>query len=230
VNADNDFFSTKNDEGASDAVHRTREVRDRVGRWPSPTIVVGLPKAGTVSLAKFFRCGGIEKVVHHRCNHRACGAIIQRNLASGKNPFANTGRQDVYTQIDVELNVAKGLPCFFPQIEALLEIHRAHPNSTFLLNTRNVDNWIRSLRGWGRMDQRLVMCNISGLPQGRGESDEELRKFFWDHVQRIRKFVDKFPSHRLVHVKIDSPEAAKTLQDAFGIDAKCWEHHNRNAG
>eukprot|EP00548_Thalassiothrix_antarctica_P015810 CAMPEP_0194176928 /NCGR_PEP_ID=MMETSP0154-20130528/10794_1 /TAXON_ID=1049557 /ORGANISM="Thalassiothrix antarctica, Strain L6-D1" /LENGTH=92 /DNA_ID=CAMNT_0038891319 /DNA_START=46 /DNA_END=324 /DNA_ORIENTATION=+ len=71
------------------------------------------------------------------------------------------------------------------------------------------------------------MCNITGLPKGVGNKDEELKSFFLDQIKRIHSFVRKFPSHRLVTVAIDSPNAGGTLQDAFGIDKRCWGHYNK---
>lgn len=205
------------------------QMRERVGRWPNPTIVVGFPKAGTSSIAAYFRCGGIENIAHHRCNNRACGAIIQKNVEARRNPFVQTGRRDVYVQIDVELNVEKGLPCYFPQVEALHEIHRAHPNSTFLLNTRNVDDWVHSVREWAGMGRRLAICNITGLPPGVGTEYGDLKAFYLAQIDRIHRFVDQYPSHPLVEIPIDSPEAGYILQGAFGIDSRCWGHHNSNA-
>ena len=198
-----------------------------VGKWPNPTIVVGLPKAGTSSLAEYFRCGGVEKVAHYMCLARACGAIIKQNIMSGRNPLFRTGRANVYSQIDVELNVARGMPCYFPQVEALEEIHKAHPNSTFVLNQRNVDDWVKSVQAWARMDHRLALCNITGLPAGQGRHKKELKFFYASQVSRVRRFVAKYPSHRLVEVVIDSPDAGQVLESAFGISKRCWGHHNR---
>ena len=209
-------------------IEATPEIRQKVGQWPNPLLVVGLPKAGTSSIAEYFRCGGIEKVAHHKCLNRACGAIIQKNLQAGRSPLFATGKNDVYVQIDVELNVDKGLPCFFPQIEALEDLHHAHPNSTLLLNTRDINAWVRSVRAWAGMDTRLSKCNITGLPAGKGLKERELKRFFSNQALRVAKFVDRFPSHQLVNVKIDSPDAGEVMETAFGISRTCWGHHNNN--
>mmetsp|Transcript_29261 Transcript_29261/g.41422 ORF Transcript_29261/g.41422 Transcript_29261/m.41422 type:complete len:282 (+) Transcript_29261:115-960(+) len=207
----------------------TNKIRKLVGQWPNPLIVVGLPKAGTNSIAEYFRCGGIQNVAHNKClNHDFCGSTIQQNILAGQNPLLNTGNADVYVQIDVELDVTKGLPCYFPQIEALDSIHRAHPNSTFLLNTREVNGWIRSVRKWAQMDARLSRCNITGLPSGKGLKERELKRFFSNQQLRIKRFVDRHTSHRLVQVQIDSANAGELMEEAFGIDKQCWGHHNKN--
>jgi hypothetical protein len=229
ADADDDQIQPEDSEDLQPTFVTTNEIRNKVGRWPNPTIVVGFPKAGTSSIAAYFRCGGIENVVHHRCMNRACGAIIQKNIEAGRNPFLGTGKADVYIQIDVELNVDRGLPCYFPQIEALQQIHRAHPNSTFILNTRDVHDWVQSLRSWAGMANRLVKCNITGLPAGSGTTDSELRMLYFSHLGRVRRFVKRFPSHRLIEVPIDVPEAGPIMEAAFGIDSeRCWGHHNSN--
>jgi hypothetical protein len=212
--------------------HRPRSSQQQVSSieyWPNPIIVVGLPKSGTNSIASYFRCGGIERVSHHRCLNRACGSIIRKNVLEGRKPLSNTGRANVYAQMDVEFDPTRGLPCYFPQIEALEQIHAAHPQSTFILNTRNTTRWVESLRAWSGMDRRLASCNITGLPEGVGLSDSELMDFYESHTKRIREFVEQHPSHRLVEVVIDSPDAGQVLQDAFGISESCWGHENGNA-
>lgn len=234
--------------------------KNKVGRWPQPILVVGLPKAGTVSLRNYFECGNevhhvdggvplasntsvqsyIEspiKVSHHRCSGRFCGGIIQKNmknqhLSSRFSPLRKTGTHDVYTQLDVEANVDLGRPCYFPQIQALNNIHKYHPNSTFILNIRNVTDWIGSIRSWHNMDIRLSKCNIPNFPSSTNDrpTEEELTKFYNDHISYIRSFVQQYPSHRLVEIHLDhgDDEVGGILEQEFGILRSCWGKKNVN--
>ena len=55
--------------------------------------------------------------------------------------------------------------------------------------------------------------------------------FYLEQAQRIRKFVEANPSHTLVEVPIDKPEAGKIMEDAFGISSEaCWRKRNVNDG
>lgn len=119
--------------------------------WPNPAIVAGLPKSGTKSIADYFKCG-CYNVSHYTCNaerkrglsNSTCGTIIRGNVIAGVDPLLNTGDMDVYAQLDVT-DHAK---CYYPQIDALEEIHRHHPNSTFILNTRDPEDWLESGNRW----------------------------------------------------------------------------------
>ena len=51
----------------------------------------------------------------------------------------------VWSQIDFE---SCDQECFFPQKDNLKEIHEQHPNATFVLTMRPVQNWIKSVNGW----------------------------------------------------------------------------------
>lgn len=69
------------------------------------------------------------------------------------------------------------------------------------------------------------------LPRGKGGDDEEMIAFYHRQAERIRQFVAENPSHTLVEVAIDKPEAGKIMEDAFGISAEaCWGKRNVNDG
>lgn len=195
--------------------------------WPNPTIVVGLPKMGTKTIHDYFVCGNINRVSHYRCaDNIKCGQVIYENSLENKPPLHGTGAYNIYTQLDITANTTEGLPCFYPQVELLEELHNHHPHSTLILNKRNVTAWVASVERWFGMQERLVQCNITGFGVGVGGTTEELKKFYESQVKRVRNFCKRYPTHRLVEVDIDSPTAGQVMQDAFGIDKTCWAHTN----
>ena len=43
------------------------------------------------------------------------------------------------------------------------------------------------------------------------------------HLQKVREFVESHPSHKLIEIDVDDPDAATILVDAFhGFRTKCW--------
>lgn len=201
-------------------------------QWPdTPTIVVGMPKAGTNSIRAYFKeCGGVRRVGHYNCGGRPCGYLVKSNIEQGFAPFARTKGYNVFTQLDIEADVQKGQVCYFPQIEALEEIHKAHPNATLLLNTRNLDNWAKSVRAFSGMGDRLTRCNITGFPPGVGSTDEQLKDLYVQQIHRVQTFVLKYPSHKLVQVAIDEPSAGEIMEASFGFNRSCWGHANARSG
>lgn len=129
--------------------------------------------------------------------------------------------------------------CSYPQITNLDEIHAAYPNATFILNLRPVEKWIRSVSKWtgdrrrsgtGYLRQVLTRCDFPGLPAGKGGDDADLEAFYNGHSDRVREFVRRHPSHKLVEVNIEEADAAKVMEEAFGISYECWAVRNASPG
>jgi hypothetical protein len=208
----------------------SKNVPHSSAQWPNPTLVVGLPKVGTRTIYDYFVCGNMTRVSHYRCaDNIKCGLLIYDNVVQHKPPLFGTGAYDVYTQLDITAytNTSNNLTCYYPQVELLEELDRHYPSSTFILNQRNVTAWVKSVKRWFSLHERLIQCNITGFGTGVGLSDEELVKFYNDQSRRVREFVDRHPTHRLVEVEIDQPSAGQVMEDAFGIDRSCWGHGNK---
>mmetsp|Transcript_14160 Transcript_14160/g.30960 ORF Transcript_14160/g.30960 Transcript_14160/m.30960 type:complete len:407 (+) Transcript_14160:631-1851(+) len=202
----------------------------------SPTLVMGLPRMGTASLREFFSCIGL-KTSNQFCsghgglrNLSTCSQIIQSNVMRGLPAFHETGDYEVYTQMGLEYISSAAEDshdfCYFPQIEALEEIHAQYPDATFVLNTRNVFKWLESVNGHMDLAKRLALCNITGYLQTDVTSPSDLLLLYSLHEKRIKDFVEQNPSHRLVEIDIDSPDAGKVLVQKFGGDASCWGQKN----
>lgn len=202
--------------------------------WPNPALVMGLPKAGTKSIADYFKCG-CYNVSHYTCNAERkrgvkdslCGQIIESNIVSGVDPLLNTGDMDVYAQLDV---TNERYTCYYPQMDALEELHKHHPNSTFILNTRNVNNWLDSVNRWGSMRKRFHECNLTDLPTGVGDVDEDMIAFFGKQVDRVRDFCRRHPSHALVEIDVESVSTGAKLESIFGIPSDCWGKNDHLGG
>jgi hypothetical protein len=192
-----------------------------------PILVMGMPKTGTTSIQRFFQCNRTD-VSHWMCSVKdrneltMCGKIIQSNIEQGLPPF-HTMNHAVYAQMDY---VDYDGSCYFPQVEALEELHKYYPNATMILNTRNITKWVASVRNYHQMGQRFVSCNMTGLPSGVGDRDKELIEFVERHYENIRRFVRRHPSHRLVEIDIESDESADIMTKTFHVPAHCWGHAN----
>jgi hypothetical protein len=217
---------------------------------PKPFINVGFPKAGSTSLNSFFLCGGI-KSSHFLCQgpdklREYCGKCMQDAISQGLPPLKTCGAYEAFTQLDISLQKLKRgkkthvsakastqKRCYWPQVEALDEIHNEAPNATFILNFRNKRTWVKSLSNWYKADKRMMECNITGSPAVPPELSNTtttrvwLEEFFCNQVERVRDFVAKHPSHALIEVDIEDPAAGEFLSQVFEIDEKCWLHTNK---
>jgi len=201
-----------------------------------PILVMGLPKSGTTSINEFFVCNGY-KTSHQFCGGKGgsrniafCGSIIKSNVEHGYPALFQTGYYDVYTQLDVEMKIGSveesSGECYFPQVEALDEIHAEFPKATFILNTRDISKWYKSVSGHGRMVERLALCDMPGFPPSNEVKEEDFIKLYESQITRIKSFVKNHPSHKLIEIKIDEDDSGRVMVDNFGGDMSCWKQTN----
>jgi len=203
-------------------------------KLPTPVISLGFPKTATTSIFHYFHCGKFPSS-HYRCANKLsskkagrfrCGDCVQNNIAIGNPIFKSCGSFDVWAEINSSNIYDKVPTIFLPQVEHLDAIHKNYPEATFVLTKRDPEKWISSVMNWNELHQIFINTNITGLPAGSGKTSDELRKFFKGHMKRVRKFVRRHPSHTLIEVDIDDENVGNILEDAFGIDAKCWSQSN----
>uniref|UniRef100_A0A7S1BHW9 Sulfotransferase domain-containing protein n=1 Tax=Corethron hystrix TaxID=216773 RepID=A0A7S1BHW9_9STRA len=211
---------------------------------PLPYIVVGMPKSGTTSIHEYFSCGKRHRASHFICKGKThacpsclpnvCAVCMQNNLMNNgpTSPLLQgCGTWDVFTELDacMMLKNPENPVCYYPQVTDLEGIHASYPSATFILNLRNVDQWISSVGRYKDLARCLVNCDITDvLPRGIGGTTDELHKFYTDHTERVREFVKKRPTHQLVEVNIDEDIAGKQMEKIFGIPAECFGHANQN--
>ena len=119
------------------------------------------------------------------------------------------------------------------------EIHQENPDATFVLPFRDIAAWYHSITNWppkelnlkwklAMLNEQMKNANISGFPSGKGKDEDEFAEWFCNHVQNIRDFVIKYPSHALVDYDISDPNVSEILGSAFGIKSECWGQANAN--
>jgi hypothetical protein len=203
---------------------------------------MGLMKAGTTSILSYFKCGmdgNATQFSHYDCiadNNNpnnigmACGKRMRRNIEKAHKPaFHGMDQFDVYAELDAQ-ELSGGMT--LPQWRFLQEIHDHFPHATWILNLRNPRQWLDSVDRWKDLRQRFVDNSYyPDFVKGKGQTDDEMLDFYNRQAQRIRDFVRDHPSHILVEVPIDRPEAGQILEDAFGISHnECWSNRNVNNG
>jgi hypothetical protein len=215
-------------------------IRPEKLKLATPIIVMGLMKAGTTSIFGYFKCGldpRHSKLSHYNCNDPAftkhgimsCGKRMRRNVTGRNNhtAFHTMDMFHLYSELDgQETNGGISVP----QWHFIQAIHDNFPNATWILNLRDPHDWLKSINRWQDLRQRFIDNPFEpDLPIGVGDDDNDMIKFYNAQAQKIRDFAAEHPSHNLVEVQIDSPEAGEVMEDAFGISADaCWKKRNGN--
>jgi hypothetical protein len=106
-------------------------------------LLVGLAKAGTTSVGGFFQRAGYN-TCDFQCrdiifNVPTLACCMWQAQQEHKPLLASCGGDEIemYAQMDTMGWPENGF-CFFPQINALDDLHGEHPNATFILNMRQV--------------------------------------------------------------------------------------------
>ena len=127
-----------------------------------------------------------------------------------------------------------GKRIFFPQHFHVQALHEQFPNSTWILNTRPVQDWVRSVIKWGDnlgwqfANEYYMQRVIDTLPSNHDELITFLETMYLEHHAMIRDFVQRHPSHNLVEINITDDSAGTILAQAFGLDAQAWSQINQN--
>ena len=148
-----------------------------------PLIVVGMPKSGTASLHRYFRCSGLSSAysgvgastwleevrngtdqalaelvfsVYGEKNGRGHAGMATHACARAGRPlFDCIPPHQAYAGFDLPTPP----DCFLPQSSHLERLMLDYPTATFVLNRRPAEHWVESARNWrGGMLTRLRMC------------------------------------------------------------------------
>jgi len=222
---------------------RSKEILRKVRRkglvLPTPILNVGFPKIGSKTLWRFFQCAG------YFSTHNLNAMCMKENVESGNGPLRNCGLNfNVEAFMQMDITYPRRNECYYPQLSLLDEIHAESPNATFVMNFRPVADWIRSVRSWHGMDKRLFWCDLPGLPFGAGSRDVDYYRWFCAHVEQVRQFAARHPSHNLIEIDLyDEKRTADLMAGLFSrkigsssrkgaVAAKtatsCWGHANAN--
>ena len=144
------------------------------------------------------------------------------------------GNFTVYSQMDYHLSGK----VIYPQIQRLDELYAAAPNATWVLQFRNISNWVNSINHWnsdGRVSRTYRnRFNSATLPQlnwtkEMGMNDSDYEMLFCRHVRHLRQFVSERPSLSLVEYSIEDPDTGAFLASVFDrVDASLWKMENVN--
>ena len=216
-----------------------------------PVINLGMPKSGSTTLEEFFDCAGWKASHWQTERHGYLGKCMEDAVNRGDPPLSSCNSwyrkkkkgiskpdrsedADVEAMLQLDIVLPSFNACVFPQMAYLDEFHNEAPNATFILNFRPVSDWSNSVIRWsgGRgstkssLAGRMAECDLPGLPTGVGGTAEELSAWWCQHVNRVRQFVEKHPSHKLIEIDLYNDQSS--MPALFQASPSCWGHANKN--
>ena len=181
---------------------------------------IGMQRCGTTSIALFLERCGIP------CVHYDEGRLAKRirvNLAAGARPLA--GYDDRYLAFaNMNWNAADDYCDAFKEFGAL---RRAY-GGRFILNTRPMDNWIRSVIAYKARRGRREMRAHWTLRFGTADLDAVARCLRAEREAHHRRVLAEIPADELLVFDIES-DPPERLCDFVGVPRECakfWTREN----
>lgn len=178
---------------------KNRKQADR----PRKIFQIGFNKTATRSLHWFFMDNNIPSI--HWDGGRLARAMMYR-IERGEDPCADYPDITVFTDmiaLDEERNI---LIEVYKEFEAL---HRWYPDALFILNTRHVEDWIKSRMRHKKGDFLRRYMKIHNLPNADAAAGAWRRDWYSHHARILHFFKDK-PENFMIF-DIDRDKADKLI-------------------
>jgi hypothetical protein len=172
-------------------------------------ILLGFPKSGTTSFTFLFNKIGY-KSYHwtYRNDTDYIGNWIKKSklknekllsfLPQEKKPIA-------LTQMDICLDEQN---CYWPQLVDYKLLYEQYPNALFILNMRDPDDILKSMKKWQNYDKRILKYNPELFKGISGNDDEKILKLIKKHFKEVIDFFHnnkkaKFIKYHIIYDKIE---------------------------
>ena len=175
-------------------------------------IVIGFPKCGTSTLAKYFEYNDV-KCIDFKRKHQFVGKIIETNKSNNQKLFS--GKLEKYEAVS-QLDYMTINEQILPQITDISLMISQYPDAIFVLNIRNVNDWIKSKKKQPVLDDHskhdpdfsyfdtFVKYIKKSKSFSSSKTNEELvTDLFNNHIKNIKELF-KDISERLVIVDLDN--------------------------
>ena len=173
--------------------------------------IIGFNKTGTRTLHKYFAWNGIMSIHHSR-------GLLARTIHKNRNKRNMLGKFcifKVYSDMEdvTEQNYA--------HVTYFKKLDRKYPDSKFILNIRNVDNWINSRNNHGTYTQRC--CKILNLT--KEEINKKWRNDFYNHKNNVIKYFSDKPNKLLIFdIEKDSVQKINDFFPELQLNSKFYKH------
>lgn len=163
---------------------------------------IGFNKCGTSSLTHFFRKNKIG------VQHWSRGKIAEDFFAaydSNRKPFCEDHYDNVTALCDMEKTTAHQILEPYKKFEY---IYKHYPESLYILNTRDMNNWIKSRMNQGFVGKYASALKLTGHPKSYKDKVTQYWRNEWieHHSNVINFFKDK---HNLLVYNIENDNPKK---------------------
>lgn len=179
--------------------------------------VIGFNKTGTSTLCNYFYRNNIQSI------HWDDGKIAEKMKDNYKKGLKIlSGYEDFIFFSDMEdyINLNYAHKTYFKELD------KDYPDSKFILNIRNVDNWIRSRNNHWNGEYTNYICNKLNLT--KEELNKKWKKEFYEHKKNvIDYFADKPGKLLIFDIEKDKPEKINDFFPELKLNKEFYEQINK---
>jgi hypothetical protein len=204
---------------------------------------LGMPKSGSSTIHEYFLChnytsfhwntknpnrylssnyGGSEKFISYCID-----------LAVRKNVTLLELENYPHCQIDFDalsqMDSMETNACSVPQISHVKWLDKTYPKSKFIIPIRPVDDWIKSVKGWG-LDTRLINCiEYLNITKVGNSTDEILGNFYdWHYFETLKYFKGRSGDLIIIDLYEHLNNDILSLFLGLNYSEKCFGIYNQN--
>jgi hypothetical protein len=194
--------------------------------------VIGFPKSGTSSIQASLTNAGISSINWGK-DEISIGKCIKESKEKNEPLLSTLNLYQGFTQMEICIDQTR---CYWPQLVDVPLLDQQYPNSKFIFNDRNIDNWLKSLHNWNintgpirqsgeSLIERIIKLDIPGLPKNKGKTDDELKDWYLQHKNNMIDFFKNKDNFVIFNIESDSGDK---LAEFLEMKNFSWCHTNKS--
>ena len=186
---------------------------------------IGYNKTGTVALHTLFKDSGYSSV-HHSFNNngrkRFLGQVMLNNYIHNYNLLDTIEEYDVYSELTFASREV-----YFEGGHLFKLLNQQYPNSYFILQTRNIDDWIKSRFNHKSKHIDFYERAKSSLHLNDVELETYWRKERETFYKNVKKYFKSSPNFTVFDIDNDNIDVLiKFLKKDYKLDNRYWKKYN----
>lgn len=184
---------------------------------PYKIFQIGFNKCGTVSLWKIFNDFLQEPINAVHWDKGLLAKTMYENLNTGKNLLVGYEDYSYFGDMQYQLWIDnKPKDMILPYLSMFKILDQQYPNSKFILNTRDINNWLRSRENWAPGGDNNFYMKLYGIDNIIDL--KEIYKETWiRHHSDVTEYFSKRPDDLLIY-NIETDNIKKLTN--FFVDIK----------
>lgn len=172
-------------------------------------ILLGFPKSGTTSFTYLFN--RLKYKSYHwtyRSDTDYIGSWIKKNKSKNEKLLSfippDKIKEIAITQMDVCIDDHH---CYWPQITDFRQLYEENPSAIFILNMRDPEDILKSMKKWQNYDKRILKYNPELFVGLNGTDDQKIIQLINIHFYNVINFFhnkkdSKFLTYHIIYDKI----------------------------